>query len=104
MATPPTDPRRTQAKLGRAYWAFHGQVSQDVGSQFLPWVNIANLEAIEGVAAQTPGSQIFELHQTMLESLQKLAAQNTEEGRKAFKQLYDEAVGLTLPATHAFLR
>ena len=96
MATLPTAPRRTQAKLGRAYWAFHGQVSQDVGSQFLPWVNIADLEAIEGVAAQTPGSQISELHQTMLESLQKLAAQNTEEGRKAFKQLYDKAVGLTL--------
>ena len=58
MATPPTDPRRTQAKLGRASWAFHGQVSQDVGSQFLPWVSIADLEAME----RELSTQRLELH------------------------------------------
>ena len=101
---PIPDPRQTQAQLGRAYWAFYEHTLADLKPQFLPWVDIADVEAVEAVARQTAGSEVSALHQKMLEKLQDLASNNTDVGREEFKGLYDQAVGLTLPATCAFLR
>jgi hypothetical protein len=104
MKPPIPNPRQTQAQLGQAYWTFYEHTLADLKPQFLSWVDIADIEAIEAVARQTAGSKISTLHQKMLEKLQDLASNNTDVGRKEFKALYDEAVGQTLPATCAFLR
>ena len=76
----------------------------DLRPQFLPWVETADLEAVEGVALQNQGSLVFQLHQKMLDKLRDLTVHNTDVGRDEFKALYDEAVELTLPATRSFLR
>jgi hypothetical protein len=104
MKPAPDDPRQTQADLGRAYWNFHDLVLGQVRPLFLPWVDTGDMEAVEAVAAQTVGSRISMLHQKMLEKIGDLSSQNTDAGRDEFKRLYDEAVGLTLPATCVFVQ
>jgi hypothetical protein len=104
MKTPTQDPRQTQAKLGRAYWNFYDLVAGEMRPLFLPWVDTGDMEAIEEFAAQATGAKISILHQDMLEKLRNLSSHNTDSNREEFKRIYDEAVGLTLPATCVFLQ
>lgn len=96
-------PRATKASLGRAYWAFHDETTHRLRSNWLPWVDTGDLEAVEALAKLRSGQLIADLHQQMLQDLTTEDALVDEENQKAFRQRYDEAVAIALPATMAYL-
>ena len=104
--TPPKtrSPRTTEAALGGAYWAFHDKTTLRLRSNWLPWVDTEDLEAVEALAALRPSQPIAELHRQMLHDLTTENALVDEADQKAFRQRYDEAVAIALPATQAYLR
>jgi hypothetical protein len=104
--TPPKtrSPRTTEAALGGAYWAFHDKTTLRLRSNWLPWVDTEDLEAVEALAALRPSQPIAELHRQMLHDLTTENALVDEADQNAFRQRYDEAVAIALPATQAYLR
>ncbi|PZQ80609.1 MAG: hypothetical protein DI549_16585 [Ancylobacter novellus] len=70
----------------------------------MPWVDTEKLEAIETLAMLRQGDRVAELHRQMLQDLTTTGALTDEDNQKAFRQIYDEAVAIALPATMAYLR
>ena len=97
-------PRATKAALGRAYWAFYDETTFRLRSSWLPWVDIEDLEAVEALAARRQGQPIADLHRQMLEALTTKDALVGETEQADFKQRYEQAVAVALPATQAYLR
>lgn len=97
-------PRTTKTVLGRAYWAFYDETASRLRSNWLPWVDTEKLEAIETLAMLRQGDRVAELHRQMLQDLTTTGALTDEDNQKAFRQIYDEAVAIALPATMAYLR
>ena len=97
-------PRTTKAALGRAYWAFHDKTTLRLRSSWLPWVDIEDLEAVEALAALRQGQPIADLHRQMLDGSHDQGCLGGRGGASDFKQRYEQAVAMALPATQAYLR
>lgn len=98
------DPRSTTSDVGRAYWAFHDRKFRAMKPEFLPWVSIGDLEAIEALANMKPADPVAELHQQMIDLLTTDRALDSNKQRDVFKDIYDQAVAAALPVKTAYLR
>lgn len=96
--------RDTTAKIGKALWAHRDATTRATRDQWLPQIDIADLEAIEQRAAADKGSRIEAIHGEIYALLSAGSLAGDADGRAKLHALYAEAREIVFPATMAYLR
>lgn len=97
-------PLDTTSRLGRAYCTFRDKATQRLRADLLPWVVTEDLDAVEALATLRPATLIGALYRQMIQDLATEGALVEASASAAFRDRYDQAVALALPATTAYLR
>ena len=97
------DPRRTESKLGLAYWQHYNRVMQRTRAAVMGHVSITVLEGIETFAVANPDSPVAKLHADMLQGIGPDAAAGNPQTVSNFNTLYQQAYDTVFPATRAYL-